>query len=476
MTHRPLDPESRRRFLQQAGRGALALGASVTVPALGDVKMTDAAPPSSTHSAVFGRASPDESLLAAARAEQPATIEALRRMVEIESGSHDASGLERMADYVAGRLAALGATVTRVPATNGKPPGLVEGVLNGRGRLRVLLIAHMDTVYHKDVLRLEPYRREGNRVYGPGIADDKGGIAVILGALAILRQQGWRDYGQITALFNGDEEIGSPGSGSIIEKMGGENDVVLSYEPSPAKAVAGHEGVLLKAAGIGRLRLEVHGRAAHAGAAPEDGRNALIELAYQLIQTREGYRSAPGSQMYWTTAASGTANNQIPATAEAGADVRITEPGAGQKLFEKVKAKVAEGHLVPDTRSDVHFQVTRPIFVAGDKGMALARLAQSIYTELGAGDLEDEFTRELPADAGEFRELMFVPVAGGGTDAGFAAASGKPAVLESLGLAGWGYHAKNEYIEVDSIVPRLYLTARMLMELGARAEHEDGAG
>ncbi len=108
--------------------------------------------------------------------------------------------------------------------------------------------------------------------------------------------------------------------------------------------------------------------------------------------------------------------------------------------------------------------------MAGEKGMALAEMARSIYAELGEGELAEEAPRKLPAHAGEFRKLMFVPVAGGGTDAGFAGASGKPAVLESLGLAGWGYHGRNEYVEIDSIVPRLYLSSRMLMELGARAD------
>lgn len=416
------------------------------------------------------QAATDEPLLAAARAEQSTVIRSLHRMVEIESGSDDPAGLAKMADYATAQLAALGATTTRIAATNGKPPGLVEGVLKGSGRLRIMLIAHMDTVYLKGILKTEPYRRDGNKLYGPGIADDKGGMATILGALAILQRQGWKNYAQITVLFNPDEEIGSPGSGSLIQKLGAENDVVLSYEPSPSKEVAGHEGVLMKAAGIGQLRIVVHGRAAHAGAAPEQGRNALVELAYQLVRTRDVDQGVPGAQMNWTMASAGNANNQIPATAQASADVRITEPDAGDKLLAAVKAKVAERHRVPDTQDEVTFHIGRPIFVAGDKGMALAKLAQSIYAELGAGDLAEETTRALPADAGEFRKLMFVPVAGGGTDAGFAAASGRPAVLESLGLAGWGYHAKNEYIEIDSIVPRLYLSARMLMELGKQAD------
>ena len=101
--------------------------------------------------------------------------------------------------------------------------------------------------------------------------------------------------------------------------------------------------------------------------------------------------------------------------------------------------------------------------------MALAKLAQSIYAELGNGDLQEETTREMPGPDALGRNLLLIPNTTGGTDAGFAASSGKPAVLESMGLAGWGYHAKDEYIEVDSIAPRLYLTTRMLQQLGSRS-------
>jgi len=113
-----------------------------------------------------------------------------------------------------------------------------------------------------------------------------------------------------------------------------------------------------------------------------------------------------------------------------------------------VRAKVAESRLVPDTEVDIAMAMGRPPFTGGDATMALARKAQAIYAELDG------------------RKLVLHPGTGGGTDAGFANRSGKAAVLESLGLPGFGYHARDEYIEIDSIVPRLYLSARMLIELG----------
>jgi len=388
----------------------------------------------------------DEKLLAAARAAQPAVIDSLREMVLIESGSQDAAGLKRMADYVDGRLRALGASTERLPAGVG-PGEMVKGTFTGSGKRHFMLIAHMDTVYGKGILATEPFRQDGNRLYGPGIADDKGGIAVILHTLAILRDAGWKDYASLTVLFNPDEEVGSAGSGETLAKLGEAQDVVLSYEPTAAKAVAKDEGVLLMAAGTATVRMAVKGRASHAGAAPDQGRNALIELSYQLLQTQDIAKDIAGAQLNWTTAQAGEVRNQIPEKAEAGADVRLLAPDAADKLLAALQAKVASSRRVPDTETTVTMIVGRPPYVAGDKGMALARKAQAIYAELDG------------------RALLLHPRSGGGTDAGYAGRSGKPAVLESLGLAGWGYHAKNEYVEIDSIVPRLYLSARLLNDL-----------
>jgi glutamate carboxypeptidase len=450
-------------LLATKGCGLHRLAAAAWLAMLASGPARTAGPPLSA-----ATRSADAPLLARAREEEPAVIRALQDVVSIESGSDDPSGLQKLADYYAQKLRAMGATTRTVAATNGTAPGVLEGTWKGTGKLRVTLLGHLDTVYRAGILDLEPYRREGNQLYGPGIADDKGGIAVLLHALNILRRAHWQNYAKLTVLINADEEIGSPGSGTIIAAQGSQSDVVLSYEPSPAKAVAGSEGVLLKAAGIASIQLVVTGRATHAGAAPEEGRNALLELAYQLVQTRDVAQSVSGTQMNWTTANGGRVRNQIPEQAEANSDIRLTEPGAAEQLLAALSAKVSGSHLIPDTRDELSLHISRPMFVAGERGLELAKLAETIYSELGAGNLAEESNRDMPSES-DGRSLLMIPGTTGGTDAGFAASSGKAAVLEGLGLAGWGYHAKNEYIEIDSIVPRLYLTSRMLMELGKRA-------
>jgi len=389
----------------------------------------------------------DDAVFAAAQAAQAAVIDTLQKLVLIESGSANIAGIARVADFAQARLNALGAKTERIKSTN-SDRAIVKGVLTGKGRLKVMLIAHMDTVYPEGILATQPYKLDGNRLYGPGIADDKGGIAVILHSLAVLQSQGWNDFATVTVLFNSDEEIGSGGSGALIQSLAAEHDVVLSYEPTAAKSMAKVEGVLLSAAGTATATMEVKGRASHAGAAPEEGRNALIELSHQMLATENIAKDIPGAQLNWTYAQGGLVRNQIPESAVATADVRLLQPDAADKLKAALIAKTQESKRVPDTHVHIKMDVGRPPYVAGERGTALAQRARAIYAELDG------------------RALFFHPVTGGGTDAGFASGSGKAVVLESLGLAGWGFHARDEYIEIDSIVPRLYLTARLLQDLG----------
>ena len=132
----------------------------------------------------------------------PPLIDTLRDMVMIESGSSDAEGLKKMADYTEARLKALGARTERRKSVRGIGADIVIGTFEGSGRKKLMLMAHMDTVYERGVLATQPYRVDGERIYGPGIADDKGGIAVVLHALKILNETGWKDFAKITVLFN----------------------------------------------------------------------------------------------------------------------------------------------------------------------------------------------------------------------------------------------------------------------------------
>ncbi len=184
-------------------------------------------------------AAPDERIAALAAKEKPALLETLKQLVSIESGSRDLEGLDKIANLIAERLKAMGGQVElvdptaeayRMEDTPEKIGKAVRATFKGTGSKKIMLIAHMDTVYQIGMLNKQPFRIEGDKAYGLGIADDKQGVAVILHTVALLKALDFKEYGTLTVLINGDEEISSPGSRTLISRLGAEHDVVMSYE------------------------------------------------------------------------------------------------------------------------------------------------------------------------------------------------------------------------------------------------------
>jgi glutamate carboxypeptidase len=432
-----------------AGNPATARG-SKTVATIGAAVIT----------AVLGWASPsaaapDPQIAALSAKEKDPLLATLKELVSIESGSRDLEGLDRIANLIAGKLMALGAEVEliepgsaaapdvyRMEDTPAKIGKMVKGTIKGAGKARVMMIAHMDTVYQKGMLEKQPFRIDGDKAYGLGIADDKQGIAVILHAISILKRLDFKEFGTLTVLINGDEEISSPGSRALITKLAGEHDAVLSHE---ASALA--DKLSLATAGIGAVVLKVQGKASHAGSAPERGVNALYELSHQILQMRDLSDPSTGVTMNWTVAQAGTNRNVIPSAATASADVRVIKVADFDRVEAKVKERVRK-QLIPDAKVEMKFERRRPPLESTEASVALARHAQSIYTEMG---------RKLGADD---------QVAGGGTDAAFAGLNTKAAVVERFGLPGFGAHSADaEYVLTGSIEPRLYLVSRLVMDI-----------
>jgi len=166
-------------------------------------------------------AAPDQAVMTLASQHKQPLLDTLKELVNIESGSGDREGLDRISQVIFDRLKALGGEVEfiepgadayRMHDTPAKIGRMVKATFKGTGSKKILLIAHMDTVYLKGMLATQPFRIDGNRAYGLGIGDDKAGIAVILHTVAMLKAMNFRDYGTITVMINGDEEISSPGS------------------------------------------------------------------------------------------------------------------------------------------------------------------------------------------------------------------------------------------------------------------------
>ena len=389
-------------------------------------------------------------VLALARQERPALLDTMQALVGIESGSRDTEGLDRLANLIAERLKTLGGQVDLVEAsdvyrmedTPERIGRMVRATFTGTGAKKVLLIGHMDTVYQRGMLAKQPFRIDGNRAFGLGIADDKQGIAVILHTLAMLKALDFRQYGTLTVLINADEEISSPGSRSLITRLGAEHDAVFSFEAS----LAASDKISLATSGIASINLTVEGRASHAGFSPENCVNALYELAHQVLQTSDLSDPSIGLKMNWTLANAGRVRNMIPPNAQAVADIRVLRISDYDAIEAKVRERIKK-QLLPEAKVEMTFERRRPPLEATPVSRALATHAQTIYRELG-------------------RELVVDPEPeGGGTDAAFAALKTKAPVIERLGLQGFGAHSiEAEYVLIDSIEPRLYLAARLIMD------------
>ena len=323
---------------------------------------------------------------------------------------------------------------------------MVKGVLKGKGKSKIMLIAHLDTVYPKGMLKDQPFRIDGNKVYGLGILDDKQGVAAIIHILEALKKLNYQDYGTITVLVNSDEEISSPGSRQLITETAQDQDIVLSFEGG------GKDGSLrLATSGIGAAYLEIKGKSSHAGVKPEEGVNALTELSHQIAQMQNLSNAKTGLKLNWTVATAGKTRNVIPDVASAQADVRALRVEDFDKIEKTLQEKVKNKKMA-DSQVDVKFEVRRPPLAANEKAKKLAEKAQSIY--------KNEL--DLPMN-------ILTTATGGGTDAAFAGAKSKAAVLEGMGLSGDGAHSNNaEYILMESIVPRLYLATRLIMDASSQ--------
>ncbi len=386
----------------------------------------------------------------AAKAQQQPMLDTMRDLVGIESGSKDVEGVERIAALIGERFKALGgkveiiqpADIFRLDDTPERVGPMVHAEFKGSGQKKIMLIAHMDTVYRNGMLKDQPFRIDGDRAYGLGIADDKHGVATILHTLALLQKLGFKDYGTLTVLINGDEEISSPGARATITRLGADQDAVFSFEGGGAEA-----RLTLATSGIGAAYLTVQGKTSHAGARPEGGVNALTELSHQILQLKDLSKPEEGLKLNWTVAQAGTNRNVIPGQATAQADARALKVADFDALERTVQERIQK-KLLPDAKVSLKFEVRRPPLEATPASRALANHGVAIYQELG-----------LPMK-------VIDRASGGGTDAAFAALKARGPVIEGMGLSGFGAHSNDaEYIQIPSIVPRLYLAARMIMDV-----------
>lgn len=378
-------------------------------------------------------------LLKKAEAEQKSYLATVKELVDIDTGTGQALGLKTVSAMLVERLKGLGAEVTTTPATPSAGDNIV-GTLKGTGSKNFLLMVHYDTVFGPGTAAKRPFKLDGERAYGPGVADAKGGVAMILHSLQLLQDQKFNDFGTLTVLFNPDEETGSAGSKKIIAELARQQDYVFSYEPPDRDAVT------VATNGINGVFLDVKGKSSHAGSAPEAGHNAAMELAHQMLQLKDLGDPAKGTTVNWTLIKGGEKRNIIPSSASAEADMRYADLSETDRVLADAQ-RIAAKKLIDGTEVTLRLEKGRPPLAKNPGSEQLAKAAQALYGKIG---------RNIEPIAMRF-----------GTDAGYAymPGSAKPAVLETMGVVGAGLHADDEYIELSSIAPRLYLTVALITQL-----------
>ncbi len=361
------------------------------------------------------------------------------KLVNIDSGTGDTDGLKEVSAIVMEQLVKLGASIEISSAKPAVGDNIVAS-FTGTGKGKVLLIAHMDTVFPRGAAQTRPFRIENGRAFGPGVSDDKGGIVAAITVLKILDDLKFKDYSRLTLLLNTNEETGSLGTRLLIERLAKEHDVSLNLESGRPG-----DGIVIWRKGSGTVKVEVRGKAAHAGGSPESGRNAAMELAHQILQLSKLANRERGTTLNFTVLKSGDRKNVIPDYAIAEGDIRALLVEEFDRV-EREMAAMSQNKLIPDTVVTTSMVRSFPIMPQNAQTDALAALAQRVYGELG---------RKLRLEG-----------SGGAADSSFAAGVFKP-TLDGLGIIGGNAHTSDEYAEVESMMPRFYLLTRMVMELSA---------
>ncbi|MDD9927763.1 MAG: M20/M25/M40 family metallo-hydrolase [Rhodospirillaceae bacterium] len=356
----------------------------------------------------------------------------------IESPSFDPAAVNRMMDLAQDTMTRLGAAVERVPGTAGYGDAVRARFTWGEGP-GILVLGHLDTVHLVGTLaETLAVRRDGDRLYGPGVLDMKGGMYLAVHAIEKIIEARDRLSLPVTFLFIPDEEIGSPSTRALIEAEARAHRYVLVPEPGkPDKFVTGRHAFL-------RYKLHTHGKPAHAGVAKGVGRSAISVMA-QLIGQIEGFSNVEREVTYRVgNVQGGNFVNVIPT--ECHAEVLCVAPTPED--FEVVQARMAS--LVspdPEVRLVVEPGPIRPLFTMHEATRDLFEVAQRVAREVG-----------LDLGQGQF---------GGGSDGNFTGALGVP-TLDGLGVCGDGVHTKQEHLLVSSLVPRARLLAGLFEALSER--------
>ncbi|MFT4636155.1 MAG: glutamate carboxypeptidase [Arenicella sp.] len=394
----------------------------------------------------------EQQLIAWVDKHQDRILSELKSHVEMNTGTANIAGLDRYRDRLSGDLEALGFTTKThssadidVLSCKGETVQIADHLVakrSGSAKNRVLMNGHMDTVFSKEDEFQSLIIEDSGVLKGPGVADMKGGIVIMINALRALHKQGLLDDTNLTVLFNSDEEIGSLGSRALIEELAQQHDVGLVYEGT-------YNNLATRARkGLGQVRLRVTGRESHAGGAHEDGVSASLEMAHKIIAIEKLTDYSRKVTVNTGVLSGGEKRNTVPGCADAYIDMRFPSLEAGQQLEQDIKRIAAATPTVKNAKY--------PDLPTVDSWAVLHRPVKP----------ENAKVDEIIAQAISISALIGEPItgtrySGGGTDGSIAQGVGLP-TMDSLGMDGKGSHSSREESTVQSLIARTKLAAVML--------------
>jgi glutamate carboxypeptidase len=394
------------------------------------------------------------SLLAPLRARYDDLLARIEELVNIDSGSYTAAGVNRVADLCQARFERGGWTVERHrhrPDADWVGPPLGDMVVGRRagarpvaeGGRRLLLLAHMDTVFDEGTAAARPFRVRERRAYGPGVTDDKAGVVCGFEAVEVLCDEaGFDDYAAITLACSPDEEIGSPFSRPLIEALAAEHDVAVGLE------AARTNGALVSARkGICAFTVEVAGKAVHAGVRPAEGVNAVLEAAHKTVALQALNGRWPGVTCNVGVLQGGSRTNVVADRAVMRVEVRAATMDAFDQAMAEVE-RIVSATTVAGATARMAPAHRHPPMEHTEAVAALVAQAQAVARDLGF-------------EVGE-------AATGGAGDANTTAAAGLP-TIDGLAPVGGEAHGPDEWLDLDSAIPRTALLAGLLARLGSRS-------
>ncbi len=364
----------------------------------------------------------------------------LEQLVNIDSGSKDVVGTTAIANYFTEKFQQIGWQVKQYRPDPAVGPCL-QITNQAADRYDILLIGHMDTVFAQGTAAKRPFVVKENKAYGPGVVDMKASLLSVYYAVKHLHEAGLLQGASVCIAFNSDEEISSIHSRSWLEQLARNSRYALVMEPARA------DGSMVNTRrGVGRYTMEFHGVASHSGVAPEKGVSAINELAHWIIALHNLTDHAQGTSLNVGVVQGGTTANTVADYAMAQMDVRMKEMSAVTRLQETLEYLLAHPQT-PGIQVAVSGGITRPPMNPTPEALALCETVDAIAKQLGI----------------DFQWIA----TGGGSDANLTAALGIP-TIDGLGPIGGLSHTADEYLDIQSVEPRLMLLCELLAEMAGK--------